>query len=181
MASDLRLTPQANPASGNTAGSSGPLPSLTPISGRGPFCHAVPLLVALTYGHTRVATQEWHWRTLPPRQHVDVGAIFRQRPAVMKSVPRFLHGPFRNTLKVAMEEALANSDSVRQERGWKVFLLLPRMLLHRPRWRAHLTRQVDFKIRGFPTRRVAHFVGGQRPVRCLGCPGAVSSQETTSG
>ena len=32
----------------------------------------------------------------------------------MKSVPRFLRGPFRD-----------------QERGWKLFLMIPRMLLHR--------------------------------------------------
>ena len=34
---------------------------------------------------------------------VDARTIFRQRVAVMKSVPRFLHGPFRNALKLAME------------------------------------------------------------------------------
>ena len=55
--------------------------------------------------------------------HVDVGAIFRQCAAVMKSLPRFFHGPFRNTLQVAMEEA-SSLDPMRQERGWKVFLLL---------------------------------------------------------
>ena len=70
---------------------------------------------------------------------VDVVAIFRQRAAVMKSVPRFLHGPFRNALKVAMEEA-SSSDPTRQERGWKVFLLLPRILMHRPPGGGHISR-----------------------------------------
>ena len=37
------------------------------------------------------------------------------------------------------------------------------------------------KIRGFPTWRVAQFVGSQRAVRCQGCPSAVSSWGTTSG
>ena len=54
---------------------------------------------------------------------VDVGAIFR-RAAAMKSVSRFLHGPFRNTLKVATEEALASMDPARQLRGCKSVLVL---------------------------------------------------------
>ena len=60
---------------------------------------------------------------------------FSRRPAVMKSVPKFLTGPFRNSLRVALDEATVGSsveDLARQERGWKLFLLLPRMLLHRP-------------------------------------------------
>ena len=51
----------------------------------------------------------------------------------MKSVPRHLVGPFRNTMRVALEEVSeAARNPVQLERGWKLFLLLPRMLLHRP-------------------------------------------------
>ena len=52
----------------------------------------------------------------------------------MRSVPKFLHGQFRNVLKQALEEATWGNyrqDEARQERGWKLFVLLPRMLLHR--------------------------------------------------
>ena len=66
---------------------------------------------------------------------VDPAVVFRQRAAVMKSVPHFLRGPFRNALKLALEEASwgnCRDDEVRQERSWKLFMLLPRMLLHRP-------------------------------------------------
>ena len=52
----------------------------------------------------------------------------------MKTVPSFLAGPFRNVLRVALEEATFGSrveDVTRHERGWKFFLLLPRLLLHR--------------------------------------------------
>ena len=66
---------------------------------------------------------------------VDPNTHFRQRAAVMKSVPQFLRGPFRNALKLALEEATwgnSRDDEVRQERGWKLLMLLPRMLLHRP-------------------------------------------------
>ena len=43
----------------------------------------------------------------------------------------FPKGPFRNALRLALEEAVSE-ELIRQERGWKLMLLLPRMLLHRP-------------------------------------------------
>ena len=55
----------------------------------------------------------------------------KKRPSVMKSVPHFLKGPFRNALRLAMEDAVSEEVS-RQERGWKLLFLLPRMLLFRP-------------------------------------------------
>ena len=57
--------------------------------------------------------------------------LVKKRACVMRSVPRFLKGPHRNALRVALEEATAE-QLCRQERGWKLFILLPRMLLHRP-------------------------------------------------
>ena len=60
---------------------------------------------------------------------------FSQRACVMHTVPRFLRGPFRRALHVGLEEISEGhrvNDERRQERGWKLFLLLPRMLLHRP-------------------------------------------------
>ena len=47
---------------------------------------------------------------------VDTGLIFQTRASVMKSVPKFLKGPFKNAVKVALEEALAREE-VRQVRG----------------------------------------------------------------
>ena len=57
--------------------------------------------------------------------------LVSKRAAVMKNVPRVVKGPFRNALQFALEEATA-TERCRQERGWTLFLLLPRMLLHRP-------------------------------------------------
>ena len=57
--------------------------------------------------------------------------MFDRRAPVMKNVPHFLCGAFRNCLRLAMEEA-CQRDPVRCERGWKLFMLMPRMLLHRP-------------------------------------------------
>ena len=54
----------------------------------------------------------------------------------MHRVLRFLRGPFRRALHVGLEEiseVCRVSDTWRQERGWKLFLLPPRMLLHRRR------------------------------------------------
>ena len=63
---------------------------------------------------------------------VDVERIFSLRASVMRSVPRFLHGPFRNAMKMVLEEIVASVEDVRVSRGWKVLLMLPRLLLHRP-------------------------------------------------
>ena len=52
---------------------------------------------------------------------VDPMRIFRQRRAVMKYVPHFVKGPFRNTLKVALEEA-STQDGVCEVRGWKLLI-----------------------------------------------------------
>ena len=66
--------------------------------------------------------------------------IFHHRVAVMKSVPRFLRCPFRNAMKLVLEEVLASDQEVQQERGWKVLMMLPRMLLHRPPGGGHISR-----------------------------------------
>ena len=53
----------------------------------------------------------------------------------MRSVPTFVEGVFRKALVLAIDEALAGLaalDESRQERAWKLFMLLPRLLLHRP-------------------------------------------------
>ena len=63
---------------------------------------------------------------------VDVERIFSLRASVMRSVPRFLHGPFRKAMKMVLEEIMASVEDVRVTRGWKVLLMLPRLLLHRP-------------------------------------------------
>ena len=48
----------------------------------------------------------------------------------MKNVPKFLVGPFRSVLRLALQEIQA-TDLGRCERGWKHFLLAPQMLLFR--------------------------------------------------
>ena len=65
---------------------------------------------------------------------LDVGNIFRRRPSVMKSPPKFLCGAFPFSDEVALLEIVKGAerwDEGIQCLGWKLFLLLPRMLLFR--------------------------------------------------
>ena len=54
---------------------------------------------------------------------------------VMKSLPCFLKGPNRSAMRLALTEVEAChrvGDETGTARAWKLFLLLPRILLHRP-------------------------------------------------
>ena len=66
---------------------------------------------------------------------VNLVDLFDHWARVMRSVPHVLKGAFRMALRVAFQEIFdgteANSEA-RVVRGWKLFLLLPRMLLFRP-------------------------------------------------
>ena len=56
---------------------------------------------------------------------------------VMRTVPPILRGPFRNAPRIATDEATGGIevfDELRQERAWKLFLLLPRAAAPRTRW-----------------------------------------------
>ena len=49
----------------------------------------------------------------------------------MKLVPHIFKGPYHNAMKVLLEEIVAGQDRgdmLRQERGWKAFMLFPRLL-----------------------------------------------------
>ena len=68
----------------------------------------------------------------------------------VKSIrPKFLRGAYRSSLRVALTEAdlgYAAGDDARVSRAWKLFLLLPRMLLHKP-VRGGLVPKVKLKER----------------------------------
>ena len=65
---------------------------------------------------------------------VNLTEEFDQRASVLKTVPHFLRGLYRIAMRVLqeIEEGNRGMEPVREERGWKLFLLLPRMMLHRP-------------------------------------------------
>ena len=63
---------------------------------------------------------------------LDLHTIFRRRAVVMRTVPSFLKGAFTVAFRVAFDEcnaARAHGDETREVRAWKLFLLIPRMLL----------------------------------------------------
>ena len=66
---------------------------------------------------------------------VDLKFLFRCRACVMKCPPQFMRGAYRAAMRLALEEIESGyiaGDERRTCRGWKLFLILPRMLLHRP-------------------------------------------------
>ena len=86
-----------------------------------PVAPVVPSAAAQRGGFTQL--DQWNLDDLSSR-----------RASVMKTVPRFLWGSFRIALKVAMEEIVGGAvrrNEIQPERGWKLFWLLPRMMLHR--------------------------------------------------
>ena len=65
---------------------------------------------------------------------VDLVDAFAKRARVFKSPPAFLKGAFRSCLRLALEEVECGRSEfidVRSVRGWKLFLLVPRLLLYR--------------------------------------------------
>ena len=79
----------------------------------------------------RIAIRE----AFPYLDDLNLEFEFRRRACVMKTIPVFLKGPFRCALKTAVDEICCGidaDDAVRQTRGWKLLMLLLRMLLHRP-------------------------------------------------
>ena len=62
---------------------------------------------------------------------VDLADTLKRRPCVLKNITRFLKGAFRNASQIAIDVANSSDESV-AKRGWKLFKLIPRMLLHRP-------------------------------------------------
>ena len=69
-------------------------------------------------------------RGLESMDHVDLRVFF----CVMKCVPAFMKGSYRNAMRLTLHEAdraPCGHRCVGLSRAWKAFLLLPRMLLHR--------------------------------------------------
>ena len=66
---------------------------------------------------------------------INIMEMFETRAQVMRTVPFFMRGVLRGGFRVAIDEVVAgreSGDRNREERGWKLFFLVPRMLLHRP-------------------------------------------------
>ena len=77
---------------------------------------------------------------------VNLAVEMEERANVMKSVPKFLRGPYRIAMRTALEEICGgrrSQEGVRQERGWKLFFCTGRQegaSFHDRNWRAGLSR-----------------------------------------
>ena len=66
---------------------------------------------------------------------VDLTVMFKTRANVMRSPPKFLRGAYKSAMRVALHEWEAGEvvqSEARKSRAWKLFVLLPRMLLFKP-------------------------------------------------
>ena len=88
--------------------------------------------------------------TLDP---VDLKEVFKCRANVIRVVPHVVRGAFKLAIRAALEEVIAGHEmhnEVRMGRGWKLLMLLPRMLLNRPRRGGHIPRrQLENRFRRF--------------------------------
>ena len=88
---------------------------------------------------------------------MDLETVSAQRACLMKkSVPGFMKGFYRSAMRVALaeiDEGRNHRALLRTSRGWKLFLALPRLLLHRPARggqipKVQLQRRIDAFSRG---------------------------------
>ena len=66
---------------------------------------------------------------------VDLSEEFHKRPHTMRSVPFTMRGAYRCAVQVtlnAIVEGRHRRNVVQEERGWKLFFLIPKLLLFRP-------------------------------------------------
>ena len=71
-------------------------------------------------------------RAFATLDEVNLEEVFRDRALVMKKPPAFLKGAYQGAVRLAMQEALSETRSEpSRTRAWKLFLLLPRILLFR--------------------------------------------------
>ena len=96
--------------------------------------------------------------------------IFERCAHVMRVVPHVMRAAFSSAIRVACEEIVDGfsvDNIIRQERAWKLLLLLPRMLLCRPAEEAVFQEGIGAEIGVFLARvgLVQHTHGSQRSVR----------------
>ena len=106
-------------------------------------CTGVPLTSSVMVG-------------LESLDEVNLESVFEIRGIVMKTAPKFMRGVFRGPIKTSLQAILRGrerKDVELETRGWKLLMLMPRLLLARPP-RGGLVPQGRLK------ERVARFSGG---------------------
>ena len=89
-----------------------------------------------------------------PMSSVDLKECFTFRACLMRTVPQIMKGAFRLAIRTALEEILVGHHSGSEERMTRgmevVHVLLPRMMLFRPRRGGTISRQkLEERVRFF--------------------------------
>ncbi|CAK0794948.1 unnamed protein product, partial [Prorocentrum cordatum] len=72
----------------------------------------------------------------------DAASVLRARVPTLQRAPAFARGPLRNALRKALELIReGEADETGAARGWKLFLLLPRLLLRREAGQQRIPRE----------------------------------------
>ncbi|CAE7241283.1 unnamed protein product, partial [Symbiodinium sp. CCMP2456] len=114
---------------------------------------------------------------------VDLAFELRRRTLTLQSAPTQLRGVLRYALRTGLEQAVAGAGPDDTTRGWKLFFLAPRMLLHREPGQsriepAELERRADAFRRGdWPSLlRAACSAPPAQPTPCPPAGGADSER-----
>lgn len=67
---------------------------------------------------------------LPSLDELDIETVLKERVPIFQGVPRRLHGTVQQAFRLALHHITTNGPEAL--RGWKLFLLIPRLLLHHP-------------------------------------------------
>ena len=95
----------------------GPVPSAAQVD------PVVPAITAQLESFT--ASFEW-------LASVDMEFLFTQQACLMKSIPGFMKGAYRSAIRIALteiDEGRTQNAILRTSRGWKLFLLIPKVTL----------------------------------------------------
>ena len=134
--SEVRRTEHENEAMGTPIDDPASDSSDTESVGSGSSCSAQPDggEVAPTLPIDEVSISAEFATSLSRLDTLDLEEVFHLRALLMKSPP-FLKGAYRSAIRLALGELDSTRDSndpTRSIRAWKLFLLLPRLLLFRP-------------------------------------------------
>ena len=102
---------------------------------------------------TEITTDSWG-----QLDQVDLDEIFLMRVPILKNCPHFLRGRLRFCFFTALRERLRAkmaNDRVGEARAWKLFGLVPMMLLHRPKHTGSVGRD-ELAQRADDFARAAH-------------------------
>ena len=103
--------------------------------------------------------------------------IFQRRACVMQSVPFIMKAAYRGAMRVGREELNCRS---RVSRGWKLFFLVPRLLMFRSERGARPEEAVGRPFPALPFLPVVRVVGKQHVPRSGGPPNLIPTSTPCS-